>query len=109
MEISQAKFFIKRVYQDNKIYISREIESIVGDLKIGCFAIMPTSEGDILFEVDKKYNGEYFIWRKFMHILSFLKFNNYATILCLDESSYRYIKSVYEQQEHKLQTIVKSY
>lgn len=109
MDISQAKFFIKRVYKDNKIYISREIESIIGDSQISCFAIMPTSEGDILFEVDKKYNGEYFIWRKFMHILSFLKFNNYATIICLDESSYRYIKSVYEQQEHKLQTIVKTY
>jgi hypothetical protein len=70
---------------------------------------MPTDAGDILFEVDKKYDDTYFIWHKFMHILSFLKFNNYATIVCLDESSYRYIKSVYEQQEHKLQTIIKTY
>jgi hypothetical protein len=109
MEISQAKFFIKRVYKDNKIYIGRELESIIKDSKVGCFAIMPTDAGDILFEVDKKYDDTYFIWHKFMHILSFLKFNNYATIVCLDESSYRYIKSVYEQQEHKLQTIIKTY
>ena len=50
-----------------------------------------TEEGDVLFEIDFKYDGEPFVWRKFMHLKSFLRFYKHRKAKYLDSHSEKFI------------------
>ena len=43
--------------------------------------VFDTKYGLELFEIDQRYDGEYFTWRRFMHRDSFMKFYNDKTIV----------------------------
>lgn len=64
---------------------------------IGLYGIMETEEGYVLFEIDFKYSGEPFVWRKFMHLKSFLGFYRHRKMRFLDTQAEKFIKDYIEQ------------
>lgn len=96
MDINQVKLFVRRGSLDNTITFAKDLESLqdIENYKIGLFGIIETENGDILFQIDFKYDGEPFVWHRFMHINSFLGFNTYAERIFKDEYSKKYIDYV---------------
>lgn len=85
MEIQFAKEFICRDSQRDIIYITQSFEKIEEllsqDKYLSVWGVFDTKNGLELFEIDQTYDGEYFIWRRFMHRDSFMEFNNDNTIV----------------------------
>ena len=96
MDINKVKLFVRRGSLDHTITFAKDLDSLkdIENYKIGLFGIIETENGDILFEIDFKYDGEPFVWRRFMHINSFLGFNTYAERIFKDEYSKKYIDYV---------------
>lgn len=80
MEIQFAKEFILRDVMNDLIYITKSynkfLELIQKDKYLTPFAVVDTERGLEIFEIDRRYDGEYFIWRRMMHRDSFLRFHN---------------------------------
>lgn len=80
MEIQFAKEFILRDLGNDLIYITKSydkfLELLEKDEYLTPFAVVDTERGLEVFDIDKTYDGEYFIWRRFMHKDSYLKFHN---------------------------------
>lgn len=80
MELQFAKEFILRDSMNDLIYITKSydkfLELLEKDKYLTPFAVVDTERGLEMFDIDKTYGGEYFIWRRFMHKDSFLKFHN---------------------------------
>ena len=98
MEISEVKVFIHKSPLTGELFFAKDLETMcksVEDYEIGLYGIVETTEGDILFKVDFKYDGEpYLDWHKVMHIISFLKFHPYFDKVFLDKISERYIENI---------------
>lgn len=97
--MNRVKCFVHQdVFQDTMIY-AKGFETIqeIEDYDIGLYGIMETEEGYVLFEIDFKYSGEPFVWRKFMHLKSFLGFYRYRKISFLDTQAEKFIKDYIEQ------------
>lgn len=95
MDISRVKYFVHHdVFDDTMIY-AKDFETIqtIEDYDIGLYGIIETEEGDVLFEIDWTYGGEPFVWKKFMHLKSFLRFYMYRKMRFLDTHSKKYIES----------------
>lgn len=94
----RVKYFVHQdVLQDTMIYAKRfETIQEIEDYDIGLYGIMETQEGDVLFEIDFKYDGEPFVWKRFMHLKSFLGFYRYRKMRFLDTQSEKYIKDYIE-------------
>ena len=95
MDISKVKYFVHQdVLADTMIY-AKCLETLqsIEDYDIGLYGIIETSEGDVLFEIDYTYDGEPFVWKKFMHLKSFLGFYRYRKMRFLDTQSEKYIKN----------------
>ena len=89
IDITQVKCFVHQdVLNDTMIYSTHleDLESI-DCWDIGLYGIIETSEGYILFEIDFKYNDEPFVYRKFMHLKSFLRFYKYRKMKFMDIKS----------------------
>lgn len=107
--ITKVKYFIYRSLSlDDKdtIHVCKSIDDILQIDKwskkcVATFGIIETEQGDIAFEIELTYDGEPYVWKKFMHIESFLKFHPYAKIHCHDESSYKYITKTTESFVHE--------
>jgi hypothetical protein len=105
MDISKVKYFIYRSLSlDDKdtIHICKSIDDILridnwSKRCVGTFGIVETEHGDIAFEIELTYSGEPYVWKKFMHIESFLKFHPYAKIHCHDKSSHTYMIKLTDQ------------
>lgn len=99
MDISKVKYFIYRslsLDDRDTIHVCKSIDDILkidnySKRCVATFGIIETEQGDVAFEVELTYYGDPYIWRKFMHIESFLKFHPYAKIHCHDKSSHVYI------------------
>ena len=77
MDISKAKKFVCINYDDESIYISKDVNRLLtmaDDIGSNVLSIIDTEAGEQLFEVDIAYSGEPIILRRFMHIDSFMKF-----------------------------------
>ena len=95
MDISKVKYFVHRdVLADTTIY-AKDFETIqtIEDYDIGLYGIIETEEGDVLFEIDWTYSGELFVWKKFMHLKSFLGFYKHRKVKYLDSQSEKFITS----------------
>lgn len=105
MDISKVKYFIYRSLSlDDKdtIHVCKSIDDILQIDKwskkcVGTFGIIETEQGDVAFEIELTYAKEPYVYRKFMHIDSFLKFHSYAKIQCHDKSSLTYITKLTDQ------------
>lgn len=99
MDISKVKYFMYRslsLDDRHTIHICKSIDEIMQIDKyskrcLGTYGIIETEQGDIAFEIEKTYYDEPYVYRKFMHISSFLDFHPYSKIHCHDKSSYKYI------------------
>ena len=93
MDISKVKYFAHQdVLNDTMIY-AKHLETLesIDCYDIGLYGIIETQEGDVLFQIDFKYNGEPFVWQKFMHLKSFLRFYKNRNMRFLDSQSEKYI------------------
>lgn len=97
--MDRVKCFVHQdVFQDTMIYAKRfETIQEIEDYDIGLYGIMETEEGYVLFEIDFKYSGEPFVWRKFMHLKSFLGFYRQRKMRFLDTQAEKFIKDYIEQ------------
>ena len=97
----RVKYFVHQdVFNDTMIY-AKDLETIqqIKDYDIGLYGIVETQEGDVLFEIDFRYDGEPFIWRKFMNLKSFLGFYRYRKMRFLDNHSKNYIEKYIQNLE----------
>lgn len=93
MDISKVKYFVHQdVLNDTMIY-AKHLESLesIDCYDIGLYGIVETQEGDVLFQIDFRYDGEPFVWKKFMHLKSFLGFYKRRDMRFLDKQSEKYI------------------
>ena len=93
MDITQIKCFAHQdVLNDTIIYAKRleEMESI-DCYDIGLYGIIETKEGYVLYEIGLRYDGEPFVWRKFMHLKSFMGFYKREKMRFLDSQSEKFI------------------
>jgi hypothetical protein len=105
MDISKVKYFIYRslsLDDRHTIHVCKSVDEIMKIDKyskrcVGTFGIVETEQGDIAFEIELAYDGEPYVYRKFMHIDSFLKFYTYAKIHCHDKSSHTYMIKLTDQ------------
>lgn len=95
MDISKVKYFVHQdVLTDTMIY-AKDFETIqtIEDYDIGLYGIIETEEGDVLFEIDWTYSGEPFVWKRFMHLRSFLCYYRHRKAKYLDSQSEKFITS----------------
>lgn len=93
MDISKVKYFVHQdVLNDTMIY-AKHLETLesIDCYDIGLYGIIETQEGDVLFQIDFRYDGEPFVWQKFMHLKSFLCFYKNRDNRFLDKQSEKYI------------------
>lgn len=93
MDISKVKYFIHHDVLNSTMIYAKDLETIqtIEDYDIGLYGIIETKEGDVLFEIDWTYSGELFVWKKFMHLKSFLGFYRYRKAKYLDSQSEKFI------------------
>lgn len=96
--MNKIKCFVHHdVLNDTMIYAKRfEIIQTIEDYDIGLYGIIETEEGHVLFEIDWTYNNEPFVWKRFMHLKSFLGFYRYRKMKFLDSQAEKFIKNYIE-------------
>lgn len=101
MNISKVKYFVHQdVLNDTMIY-AKHLESLesIDCYDIGLYGIIETQEGDVLFQIDFNYDNEPFVWQKFMHLKSFLRFYKNRDNRFLDKQSEKYITDYIKSME----------
>ena len=95
MDISKVKYFVHHDVLESTMIYAKDFETIqtIEDYDIGLYGIVETAEGDVLFEIDWTYSGEPFVWKKFMHLKSFLGFYRHRKARYLDSQSEKFITS----------------
>ena len=99
--LDKVKYFVHQdVLADIMIY-AKDFETIqsIEDYDIGLYGIVETEEGDVLFKIDWTYSGEPFVWKRFMHLKSFLGFYGRCKMRFLDTKSEQYIKGYIQSLE----------
>ena len=104
MDIAKVKMFIHRECLKNKIYFSRDIQTLFDKCKdaqdyIALWGLLDTENGGTLFEIDCSYAGEPIVMRRFMHIDSFMKFHNYAELIPFDASAEKLVKKYIDKRD----------
>lgn len=96
--MNRVKCFVHQDVLNNTMIYTKRFETIqtIEDYDIGLYGIMETEEGDVLFEIDFKYSGEPFVWKRFMHLKSFLGFYRYRKMRFLDSQAEKFIKGYIE-------------
>ena len=93
MEIAKAKEFWLITYPDDlwgenkgKVYISKNIDTLIelnggkdGFDTIALYGLIETSSGENLIEVERAYNDELILTKRFMHVDSFKSLNSKLT------------------------------
>ena len=89
MELCYAKEFLYLGRDRKTIYISKNFESILevaseinAKHMIDIYAIMETEKGDDLHHMDRRYDGEPFIysWKRFLHLSFLLKYYSHYEV-----------------------------
>ena len=87
MDKEKAKEFIFYEILEDKIYVSKNIDSLIelndGSI-IGIYAVVDTENGEKLFEMDFAYSGEPIIMRVFLHKAYFMDYHKGAEIINVD-------------------------
>ena len=88
MDIHLAKEYIIQDIFHDIIYRTKSLDKASELIKqnndLCPFAVFDTTRGSELYEIGKSYYGEYIVYqKKFMHLESFLKFNNDNNIIIL--------------------------
>lgn len=89
--INKVKFFLHRDLWNDAIYFSKDIGPLLNLYDRDIFGIIETEQGDVVFNIEFNCDNEPYVWKKFMHITSFLNFNNDLEMKFLDKSSENYI------------------
>lgn len=110
MDIAQVKMFIHRESLLDKVYFARDIQTLFDNCKyakdyIALWGVLDTPNGDTLFEIDCSYSGEPILLRRFMHIDSFLKFNNNCELIAFDASANKMVQKYLDEREQILNEI----
>lgn len=88
-ELSDVKKYVYcpvSTINKKKIYISKDLNKILrktGGLLVSVYAALEMPNGLTLFTMDFSYSDEPLIMHRFMHIDSFMKFNNDREIVYL--------------------------
>lgn len=92
--MDKVKYFVHHDCLNDTMIYAKTLETMesIEDYDIGLYGIKETKEGDVLFEIDFKYDGEPFVNRKFMHLRSFLRFYRYRKMKFLDSHSKKFIE-----------------
>ena len=96
--MDRIKIFVHQdVLNDTMIY-SKHLDSLkdIDCWDIGLYGIIETEDGYVLFEIDFKYDDEPFVWKRFMHLKSFLGFYRYRKMRFLDTQAEKFIKDYIE-------------
>lgn len=87
MDKEKAKEFIFIDNIEDKIYISKNLDSLIelndGSL-IGIYAVVDTEGGEKLFEMDFAYSGEPIIMRVFLHKKYVMDYYHYIEPIILE-------------------------
>lgn len=92
--MDRVKYYVHQDVFSNTMIYAKSLETIqsIEDYDIGLYGIIETTEGYVLHQIDLKYDGEPFVWRKFMHLKSFLGFYRYRKMSFLDSQSKKFIE-----------------
>lgn len=86
MDKEKAKEFIYVPHDDDNIYISKDLQTLLdandNDL-IWIYAVIDTESGEVLMSMDWSYSGEPIIMHRFIHKAYFLKHYHNKTIVKL--------------------------
>lgn len=88
-ELSNVKRYLYcpvSIFDEKKIYISKDLNKILektDGLLVSVYAELEMPNGLTLFTMDFSYSDEPLIMHRFMHIDSFMKFNNDREIVYL--------------------------
>lgn len=90
----RVKLFVHHDVMSDTMVYAKDLETIqtIEDYDIGLYGIIETKEGYVLFEIDFKYSGELFVYRKFMHLKSFLRFYRYRKMKFMDSHAKEFIE-----------------
>lgn len=99
MDLTKVKYFVHQDVMDDCMIYAKRLEDLqsIDCYDIGLYGIIETEEGYVLFEIDFKYSGEPFVWRKFMHLKSFLGFYRYRKMRFLDTQAEKFITEYIKQ------------
>ena len=99
MDMTKVKYFVHQDVMDDCMIYAKRLEDLqsIDCYDIGLYGIIETEEGYVLFEIDFKYSGEPFVWRKFMHLKSFLGFYRYRKMRFLDTQAEKFITEYIKQ------------
>lgn len=101
--IEKVKCFVHhKVLEDSMVYAKRleDLEHIE-HYDIGLYGIIETDNGDNLFHIDFRYDGEPYVWKRFMHVKSFLGFYRHRGMEFMDSYSEKLIKSYLDEYDKK--------
>lgn len=81
------KRYVYAPLKEKNIYVARDLQTILertdnSDL-MRIFAVVELPNGETLFTMDRKYNGDFMLYDRFMHIDSFFGFHPYHKIINL--------------------------
>lgn len=88
-ELSDVKKYVycpASIFDEPKMYISKDLNKILektDGLLVCVYAALEMPNGLTLFTMDFSYSDEPLIMHRFMHIDSFMKFNNFREIVYL--------------------------
>lgn len=101
--MDRVKCFVHQDVWSNTMIYAKRFETIqeIEDYYIGLYGVVETPEGYILFEIDFKYNGEPFVWKRFMHLKSFLGFHKYRKMKFMGAKAEKFIKDCIEDYDKK--------
>ena len=95
--MDRVKTFLYMNVLGDKMICSKHLSSIQEQFEhwdIGLYGIIETKEGYVLYEIDLRYNGEPFVYRKFMHYDSFKRFYPHRKMVFLDSQAEKFIKNI---------------
>lgn len=86
MDKERAKEFLFYDMDDEKIYISKDLQKLIdlndGSL-ISIFGVVDTESGEKLFEMDFAYSGEPILMRVFLHKQYFMDYHYDSEVINL--------------------------
>lgn len=82
-----VKRYVYAPLTEKSIYVARDLQTILertgaNDL-IRVYAVVELPNGETLFTIDRKYNGDFMLYDRFMHIDSFFGFHPHHKIINL--------------------------
>lgn len=99
MDIGLVKYFVHIDTLNGVLTITKDFSNLLDmeDYEIGLYGVLSTDNGDTLFEIDFTYENQPFVWRRLMHINSFIGYYRYIKKIFLDKESEKYINNLIKE------------